>query len=308
MSNGSDDETHPVLKAFQEIEKPLVTEDEVAEFTDEDAFIGLGVSLLIEAGCYVCITANTLGEDEKWDRDTAAIGGNMARLYKMISAFLDQTVQRRRETSFIFARLIFETVVTIRYLIKHFSPDLVDSYVKNSFKHEIKLRKKIDQNIAARGGIILPIEDRMMKSIDHAYASAGLDPNDLSEYRERNWGGKNLYEKADELGMGDAYLAAFSGPSQSVHGAWGDIYSHCLQTDGDELFSPNIEWGYPRPQLVTALANLSLFAIDDYFGFIGIPELQAVVQQHLTDLAARLHTLDQGHESFLAPKEWPGVS
>ncbi|MFY0312899.1 DUF5677 domain-containing protein [Leisingera sp. D0M16] len=305
MSNGTIDEIHPVLKAFEEIEKPLVTQEEVEGFADENDFIGLGVSLLVEAGCYVCIAANTLGKQEKWDRDTAAIGGNMARLYKMISAFLDQTVQRRRDTSFIFARLVFETVVTIRYLIKHFSPDLVASYVKNSFKHEIKLRKKMDQNIAARGGVILPIEDRMMRSIDRAYARAGLSPNDLDGYRERSWGGKNLYEKADDLGMGDAYLGAFSGPSQSVHGAWGDIYSHCLKTDGDELFSPNIEWCYPRPQLITALAHLSLFAIDDYFGFFGDSELREEVQKHLGDLATRLRALDQGHENYLAPKEWP---
>jgi hypothetical protein len=225
----------------------------------------------------------------------------------MISAFLDQTVQRRRETSFIFARLVFETVVTIRYLIKYFSRELVGSYVKNSFKHEIKLRKKIDQDIAARGGVILPIEDRMMKSIDRAYASAGLGPKDLDGYTERNWGGKNLYEKADDLGMGDVYLGAFSGPSQSVHGSWGDIYSHCLQTDGDEMFSPNIEWGYPRPQIITALARLSLFAIDDYFGFIGSPELQEAVREHLSDLGVRLDALDHGHENYLAPKVWPSV-
>ena len=122
---------------------------------------------------------------------------------------------------------------------------MVGAYVKNSFKHEIKLRKKMDQNIAARGGVILPIKDRMMKSIDRAVASAGLGPDDLARYSERNWGGKNLYEKAEDLRMGDTYLGAFSGPSQSVHGAWGDIYSHCLQTNGDELFSPNIEWGIP---------------------------------------------------------------
>jgi hypothetical protein len=307
MNNGSDEKTHPVLKAFEEIEKQLVTEEEVAEFTNEDDFIELGVSLLIEAGSYVCIAANTLGAHEKWNRDTAAVGGNLVRLYKMISAFLDQTVQRRRETSFILARLVFETVVTIRYLIKHFRSELVGSYVKNSFKHEIKLRKKIDQNIAARGGVILPIEDRMMKSIDRAYARAGLGPDDFDGPAKRNWGGKNLYEKASDLGMADVYLGAFSGPSQSVHGAWGDIYSHCLLTEGDGLFSPNIEWGYPRPQLITALAKLSIFAIDDYFGFIGSPELQEAVQEHLNDLEARLSALDQGHESYLAPKEWPSV-
>lgn len=307
MNNGTGEKNHPVLRAFEEIEKLAVSEEELAAFTNEDDFIGLGVSLLIEAGSYVCIAANTLGEHEKWDRDTAAIGGNLVRLYKMISAFLDQTVQRRRETSFIFARLIFETVVTIRYLVRYFSNELVASYVVNSFKHEIKLRTKIDQNIAARGGVILPIEDRMMKSIDRAFSSAGLSPEDFDGPTERNWGGKNLYEKASDLGMGDVYLAAFSGPSHSIHGAWGDIYSHCLHTEGDGLFSPKISWGYPRPQLISALANLSIFAVDDYFGFIGGLELQEAVREHLTDLTLRLHALDQAHESYLAPKEWPNV-
>ncbi len=107
--------------------------------------------------------------------------------------------------------------------------------------------------------------------------------------------------------MGDAYLGAFSGSSQAVHGAWGDIYSHCLQTDGDELFSPNIEWGHPRPQLVTASAKLSLFAVDDYFGFVGGPDLQEAVKEHLSDLATRLDVFDQAHEQYLAPQEWPRI-
>lgn len=172
MTNASDDQDHPVLSAFKKIETHSVNEEDTAKFTDEDDFNRLGVLLLIEAGSYVCIAANTMGQNEKWDRDTAAIGGNMARLYKMISGLLDQTTQRRRDTSFIFARLVFETVVTIRYLIKHFSPDLVASYVKNSFKHEVKLRSRIEQNIEARGGEILPIESRMMKSIDRSFANA----------------------------------------------------------------------------------------------------------------------------------------
>lgn len=193
MYSGSSDQSHPVINAFSEIEKPNVTEEKVAGFTNEDDFIRLGVSLLIEAGSYVCVAANTTGEQDKWDRDTAVIGGNLVRLYKMISAFLDQTVQRRRETSFIFARLVFETVITIRYLVKHFSHELVVSYIKNSFKHEIKLRRNIEQNIAARGGMISPIEDRMTKSIDRAFVSAGLSPDELEGKSERNWGGKNLY-------------------------------------------------------------------------------------------------------------------
>jgi hypothetical protein len=59
--------------------------------------------------------------------------------------------------------------------------------------------------------------------------------------------------------------------------------------------------------LISALANLSIFAIDDYFGSVGGRKLQETVQVHLNDLAVRLNALDQAHESYLAPKELPNV-
>lgn len=298
---------HPLLDAINDIERTDVSEDELSAFKSEDDFIGLGVSLLIEAGSYACVGASTIGKEPSWDRDTAVLGGNVVRLYKLVSAMLDQTVQRRRETSFVFARLAFETVVSIRFLVKHYSPELIASYVKNSFKHELRLREKITQNIADRGGVITPIEDRMLKSIDRAFASAGLEPSDLDGYRERNWGGKNLYEKATDLGLEDAYLGAFAGPSHSVHGAWGDIYSHNLETEGDQKFQPKLEWGYPRPQLIFAMATLTITAVDDFFGFIAGAEIQEEIRKKLTDLYDRIGRVDQAHERFLSTKTWPAI-
>jgi hypothetical protein len=296
-----------LISALTDIKRTQVDEEEVARFTSEDEFIGLSVSLLVEAGSFACLAAGTIGHARAWDRDRAVVGGNVVRLYKVVSAMLDQTVQRRRETSFVFARLGFETVVSIRYLIKHFCPELVESYIKNSFKHEVRLREKIEKNISARSGLVTPIEDRMMKSIDRAFASAGLEPADLKEYRERNWGGKNLYDKAVDLGLEDAYLGAFAGPSHSIHGAWGDIYSHSLRTEGDGEFLPNLKWGYPRPQLLGAMAKLTITAVDDFFGFIAGSEIQGLAREKLYDLYQRIETLDEAHESYLAAKVWPKI-
>ena len=117
------------------------------------------------------IAACILGPDGTWSRDQAAIGGNMVRLHKLFSNLLDQTVQRRRETSFISARLVFETIVTVQFLIQEFSPELIESYVSHSLAHEKRLLNDINDNIKARDGLVLPIEDRMMKSIERAFAS-----------------------------------------------------------------------------------------------------------------------------------------
>ena len=62
---------------------------------------------------------------------------------------LDLTSKRREEISFIFARLIFETSVNIRFLIANFSKKLINTYVKSALRHERKLRDVIEANIGA---------------------------------------------------------------------------------------------------------------------------------------------------------------
>ncbi len=253
------------------------------------------------------IAACILGPDGTWSRDQAAIGGNMVRLHKLFSNLLDQTVQRRRETSFISARLVFETIVTVQFLIQEFSPELIESYVSHSLAHEKRLLNDINDNIKARDGLVLPIEDRMMKSIERAFASADVAVADLPEKRAPNWGGKNLFEKAKAVGLEEAYRAMFGGASLNVHGAWGDLYTHHLEVTDDGRFTPVIDWQRPRPQLLYSLAFLSLQTASGFARFMGGDEVAAELAGPLEDLAGRLRLADDAHESYLAGKSWPEV-
>jgi hypothetical protein len=97
-----------------EVERVKLDLAEIKAFASEDEFVALAVSLMVEVARYACIAANTVGTSTTWDRDHAAVGGNMVRLYKLVDAFLDQTCKRQGEISFIFARLIFETSVNVR--------------------------------------------------------------------------------------------------------------------------------------------------------------------------------------------------
>ena len=92
----------------------------MAAFVREQDFMALSLGLLREVTSYVCIAACTMGQKATWNRDQAAVGGNMVRLFKVLSAFLDQTMQRRYETTTIFARLAFETIVSVRYLCANY--------------------------------------------------------------------------------------------------------------------------------------------------------------------------------------------
>jgi hypothetical protein len=187
------------------VERVEVDLDKIAAFETEEEFTSLAVSLMVEVASYSCVAAATLGASRSWDRDRAAVGGNMVRLYKLLDSFLDQTCKRRGEITWILGRLIFETAVNIRYLIANFSKELIDSYVKQALRQERRLLDVVQANISERGSM-LPIEDRMLKSIDRAAR-------------------KNIYEKTNEVGLRDAYVAAFGGGSQSVHGNWNEVCS-----------------------------------------------------------------------------------
>jgi hypothetical protein len=118
---------------------PIDTE-KLKRFRSGDDFLELIVELLKEVLSYACVAASVLGSTDKevaaWDRDHAAVGGNMVRVYKLIHALFDQTCQKRGEVALLMMRLIFEGLVNIRFLIQQFSPEIIDSYVKYALQHE----------------------------------------------------------------------------------------------------------------------------------------------------------------------------
>jgi hypothetical protein len=291
-----------------EIERVAIDRDRLAKFTCEDDFLELIVQLMIEVGSYTCLAACTLGQSSTWDRDHAAIGGNMVRIYKLIHALLDQICQRRGEIVFIVTRLLFEALVNVRYLIQEFSPEIVDSYITYSLKHERKLRDVINANIEARGGIMLPIEDRMLKSINRTASAANLSLDNIDSKRQKNWGGKNAFEETQHVGLEEAYLLAFSSGSNSIHGNWQEIAGHHLEWDERTgRFTPLMDWARPRPQVPLAFGRLIVDTLDIYFAFMGGTAASEQLAPRLSDLQERLVQVGQAHENYLAPKEWPEI-
>jgi hypothetical protein len=291
---------------FPWIEAVRIDLDELARFTSEEDFNAISVSLLVEVGSYATIAACTLGETKLWSRDRAAIGGNLVRLYKLLSAFLDQYCQRRLETSFILARLVFETVVNVSYLIKNYSPELVDSYVRHSLRHERQLRDKVLANIKQRGGSILPIEQRMLNSIERAanFAEVSLDSIDLKD--RSPWGGKSFRSKAISIGLDDAYLAMFGGASHYVHGSWQDLHEYHLTAEQPGSFSPRLKWKSPRPHLALGVGHIVVWTVQLFFEWLSAAATEPL-REALSDLDERLSIVDRAHEQYLSGREWPAI-
>jgi hypothetical protein len=291
-----------------EVERVELDKVKLSSATTETEFTAAAVSLMVETASYSCLAAGALGPKSTWDRDNAAIGGNVVRQYKLLDAFLDQICKDRDETAMIMARLVFETTVNIRFFVQHFSKPLVDSYVKLSLRHERKLRDNIQTSIRGRNGVVLPIEDRMLNSIERAEKAAGvsLDAIDLKD--KRPWGEKNLFEKAKDVGLQNLYLAAFGGASHNVHGNWHEIYSNHLDWDeASNSFTPRLKWRHARPQIVTSLALVIIETLKIYFEFVGGDELSQYFDPKLDDLNNRVLDLVDAHEQYLSKKRWPAI-
>jgi hypothetical protein len=187
-------------KAIAEVKRVDIDSGALAAFTSEEDFNALAVDLLSETASYTCIAYSLLPASTRaWSRNQAIVGGNMVRLYKLSCALVDQTCQRRRMTAHIFGRLTFETIVNLEYLIAFASPEFFDAYVHHSLRHERRLYNRIQENIAARGGEKWPIEDRMLRSIERSCRKSGVSINDVTASGPLNWGGKNLFQKAEAV-------------------------------------------------------------------------------------------------------------
>jgi hypothetical protein len=91
------------------------------------------------------------------------------------------------------------------------------------------------------------------------------------------------------------------------HGSWHDLYQFHLETDENGGFTPNLDWGRPRPQPLFALGHLALYAVADFLTFIGGETAMDQLREQLRDLGARIDSVDQAHETYLSGKSWPAI-
>lgn len=295
-----DESARAFIEQIDSIKIADVSAERLEAFTCEDDFNGLTVELLIEVGCFICVAGNLMpAATGRWTRNQAVLGGHLVRLYKLISALLDQICQHRQEIIYVLARLAFECIVNLRYLIKFADdPKVFDSFVTYSLRQEKKLHDRI-QNDIQLGGKVLPVHTRMLNSIAKAVKASGARIEELSSSHPRNWANKNLFERAQAIGLDESYIGTFGGPSSSVHGNWGDLLTFQLQTNHSEgTFTPHFEWWNPRPQIATGVAFLAVAAARDYFNFMGEGPVE-FMDERFDELSDRIRAAAKAHESFL---------
>lgn len=292
---------HLLKNHVDEIQKIKVDQETFLKFSCEDDFNKLSFDLLKEASSYLIIASCLMPEEGYWNRDQAIVGGNAVRLYKLIVAFLDQVSQKKEEVSLAMMRLIYEAIVNLTYLIENASKKLFDSYVLYSLQNDKKLYDTINQNIENRGGDKLPIEKRMLTSIKRMFDKSEIEIEDFNETKIRNWGDKNLFDRAVDVKLDDLYSAFFKNGSNSIHGNWVDILRYHI--NHSELgFEPELTWKRPKPQVSFAISLLVSEVVTKYFDYIGNVQATEFIKNMMDNLMKRISISDQAHEEFLQKK------
>ncbi|MHB1195191.1 MAG: DUF5677 domain-containing protein [Longimicrobiales bacterium] len=284
------------------IDRTQVDEEALLAATSEQEHLRVAYDLTREGTSLIGIVASiTEKPGSYWSAEEAVVGGQMVRVFRLLRALLEQVRADRAEIAWVISRMIVETVISVRYLLAHGDTEVVRSYLHQSLQHEVQLQKTITANIAARGGEVLPIEQRMLKSIQRDFARSGVNPKDIPTNKIRNWGGKTLFDKAKELGEEQAYLSLFGGPSRNVHGNWHDLLQHSLRYVDGCGFRPRLEDRPLRPHLLHADAILSIEAAQAYVGTFNEQASEAL-RNRLTELLERVHRANDIHEEWLSPE------
>jgi hypothetical protein len=138
----------------------------------------------------------------------------------------------------------------------------------------------------------------MLNSIQRTFKKSEIEAQDIGTNDIRNWGNKNLFERAKNVGLEHVYLAAFGGGSHSVHGNWMDLVEYHLDSD-ENCFKPQLEWRRPRPQILMTVSYLTAKLLQQYFLSLNEPEITKLVDDSIENLIHRNRLIDSAHEEFL---------
>lgn len=191
--------------------------------TNENPFMSTGVELLKEAVGLCVIVAGVIPE-QPYDRDQAIRCGLLMRITRLAVAMLRDTCVGDGEQQMSVSRQVLDSVSTLLYLLDDQNGDRHKSYVEDSLLAERELLRNIQQRQKDTGEV-LPIEERMRRSIEESAKAAGIDPLMVPSRKKIGWPSAEV--RARELGS-TAYSAYRMG-SGALHGTWHTVYRHHLR-------------------------------------------------------------------------------
>lgn len=283
-----------------------VTDKGLSSCTEKGHFTKLAFDLFKETGIVLTICAHGYLEEGPEEgvlpRNQAICAGLLVRITKFMIAVLQLIAETdRREVVMALKRSIYESATNLRFLVVKNEERFYDQFVKCSLAPERELYDIIKRNIQERGGKELPIERRMLRSVERLCRVSGVDIQDVNP-KTQDWGGGLRY-RLEELGLGQGYVAIQRIPSHAVHGTWADLVFHHLE-EAEGGFKPEPRWSAVDARMLTPTCVIALDAALAYLErfFRDPPELKPLYRR-IEDLIDRAQRLDMAYEEWLQRRD-----
>lgn len=285
-------------------EPVAVTETRLSEGESEGSLLRLSLELYREVVLVLTVCSHSYmgstSAEGVLSRNQAICAGLLVRIVKFMTAVASLVSQDPKRGDVVLAlnRSITESATNLRFLVAKNEERFFDQFVRFSLSPERELYDSIQENITARDGKVLPIEQRMLESIDGVCRLSGVTIADLPP-KMGDWGG-GLRNRLIALGEGEGYAAQQKVPSHAVHGTWVDLVKHHIR-QADNGFKPNPTWSAVDSRLLLPICVLVLSAARAYIDafFPPLPELEPLLQR-IADVTSRVATVDEAHEEWFS--------
>jgi len=285
-----------------------VTEDILKEYERKGSFSELAFNLYKEAGSVIsvcaCLHTGIDSEKPRFQRDQAICVGLLARITKFMLAVIQLSAETNRgEIVMALERCIMESATNLRYLICKNSKKIYDEFVLSGLGPEREQYEIINENIKSRNGEVLPIEKRMLKSIEKLCKTSGVKIEQVPS-RHREWG-DGMRDRVKAIGEAPVYYVSSQRfLSHAVHGTWVDILVHHVTEEWNSSnlvgFSPRLDFAPVDERSFGPNALYALKGADAYLKtfFNEIPEVKLLIDR-IAGLSQRISRVGQADELLL---------
>lgn len=135
------------------------------------------------------------------------------------------------ETTIIIDRCILESCVNLIWLLKEDTPNRIKLFMAQGLKTELQLKEDIETNIKSNDGSILPIEKRMLISIENYITTSELTELEITSKKM-----PDFKSRVNSIGGSPLdYTVLMKIGSHGIHGTWPNLLKYFINVDGNHI-------------------------------------------------------------------------